>query len=156
MSYYNAECLARWNIDAEEEHKMISDVRCKGYRLTYDEKATLFFYSQEYGLDLNNDDEKAKIIDDHRNDAKEWENDKKLVREFVKEVRRLERKYDGFDYEDKTLDELTDMWIGNYFELYFMDDHFDAIKDCGPKQYAQYYLHIRGCIPAEEVTMWDN
>ena len=80
----------------------------------------------------------------------------KLVREFAKEVRRLEKKYECTCKvtEGKTLDELTDMWINDFFELYFIDDHYEAIKECGPKQYAQYYLNIRGVVPKSEVTMW--
>ena len=81
----------------------------------------------------------------------------KLVREFAEEVRRLEDKY-GYTSKSlagKSLDELTEMWMNNYFELYFMDDHFDAIEDCGPEKYAQYYLHIRGVVPESEVTMWE-
>ena len=154
--YYNQECLNRWGITPEQEDALIRDVRCKGYRLNYDEKAMLFFYSQEYGLDLSDEFEKARLVEDDRQSRREMEADMKLVREFVKEVRRLERKYDGFDYEDKTLDELTDMWCENYFELYFLADHLDCIKDVGPKKYAQYYLHIRGVVPSDEVTLWEK
>ena len=77
------------------------------------------------------------------------------MREFVKEWRRLERKYDGFDYEDKTLDELVDMWISNYFELYFMADKLELIQYYGAKEYAQVYCYNVGVCPASEVSMWD-
>lgn len=79
-----------------------------------------------------------------------------LVKRFAKEVLRLQEKY-GYTYKNlagKSLDEITQMWIDNYFELYFLDDHYDAIEDCGPERYAQYYLHIRGVVPESEVTMW--
>lgn len=91
---------------------------------------------------------------------KEMEEDlkktKEKVKEFVKEWRRLCKKYDCFDEKGKTLDELVDMWINNYFEIYFMEDHYDMIEYDGGKKYAQYYCYNVGICPAEEVEVWNK
>lgn len=152
---FNEKTLNRWNMTADECDKAVRKVTLKGYRLTLEEKEELFFYFMENIMTRDDVDAQIKSIEYGRKLAREFEEDKKHVREFVKEWRRLERKYDGFDYEDKTLDELVEMWLDNYFELYFMADHLDSIKYYGGKQYAQYYLHIRGGCPASEVSMWD-
>lgn len=152
---YNKETLNKWNMTEDECEKAINSITIKGMRLTHDEKEELLFFFKEGVLDEDDIDAQIKHIEFGRKLAQEMKDDKKLVKEFVKEVRRLERKYDCFDLEDKTLDELTDMWINNYFELYFMEDHFERIKDTGAKEYAQYYLHIRGVVPESEVSMWD-
>ena len=91
----------------------------------------------------------------HRVSAREFEEDKAQVREFVKEWRRLERKYDCFELENKTLDELVEMWLDNYFELYFMEDKLDLIKYYGAKEYEQVYCYTVSVCPASEVSMWD-
>ena len=140
---------------ADECDKAIRKITVKGYRLTYDEKADLLYYFEEGMIARDDHDAIVKHIEFSRELAREFEEDKKQVREFVKEWRRLERKYDGFDYENKTLDELVDMWLSNYFELYFMGDHLDQIKYYGAKEYAQVYCYNVGICPASEVSMWD-
>ena len=79
----------------------------------------------------------------------------KNVKKFAREVRRLERKYDmeNRDIAEKSLDELASMWINDYFELYFLDDHYDCLAE-NPKHYAQYYCYNVGLVPVEEVEMW--
>jgi len=139
----------------DECDKAVRKVTLKGYRLTLEEKEELFFYFMEDMMARDDVDAQISSIELGRKIAKDMKEDEKLVREFVKEWRRLERKYDGFDYEDKTLDELTQMWIDNYFELYFMSDKLDLIKYYGAKEYAQVYCYNVGVCPAEEVSMWD-
>ena len=126
-------------------------------RLTFEEKDELFFCIKE-GMTAEDDlEELIAQVKFSRQVKKEIQEERKLVKRFVKEWRRLEEKHDylNSNLREKSLDELTDMWMNNYFELYFMDDHFDAIEDCGPEKYAQYYLHIRGVVPESEVTMWE-
>lgn len=153
---FKDELLDKWNMTEEECEKAISKIRLKGFRLTHEEKEELFFYFQE-GV-MSRDDVNAQIdtIEFGRKMQKEMEEDKKLVRAFVKEWKRLEVKYSSLnsDLQDKSLDELTEMWINNYFELYFMEDHFDCIKDIGAKEYAQYYCYNVGICPSEEVSIW--
>ena len=130
-------------------------IRIKGLRLTKDEKDTCFYLIHTYPEDNYDEEKLQEFILRERQDKKEWEQKEgKQLQEFVKEWKRLEKKYDCFEFEDKTLDELIDMWTSNYFCIYFLDDHLDCIMDCGGKKYAQYYLHIRGVIPEKEVTMW--
>jgi len=152
---FNKETLKRWNMTEDECDKAVRKVTLKGYRLTLEEKEELFFYFMEDMMARDDVDAQISSIELGRKIAKDMKEDEKLVREFVKEWRRLERKYDGFDYEDKTLDELTQMWIDNYFELYFMSDKLDLIKYYGAKEYAQVYCYNVGVCPAEEVSMWD-
>lgn len=152
---YNKETLNKWNMTEEDCDKAIRKISIKGMRLTYDEKEELLFFFEE-GI-IARDDIEAQIshVEFGRKLAKEMEEDKKLVREFVKEWRRLERKYDCFEMEDKSLDELTDLWIDNYFELYFMEDKLELIKYYGAKEYAQVYCYNVGVCPDSEVSMWD-
>lgn len=154
---YNKETLNKWNMTEDECERAIKKITIKDMRLTHDEKAELFFYIKEGMIDEDDIDEQISMIEFGRKNAKKIKEDKKLVKEFVKEWKRLELKHDYLnkDLKDKSLDELTEMWINDYFELYFMEEHFDRIKDTGAKEYAQYYLHIRGVIPASEVSMWD-
>ena len=153
---YNKKTLNRWNMTEDECEKAIRKIRIPNMRLTYAEKEDLFFFIKEGIIAEDDIDEQISHVEWDRNLKAKMEADKKLVREFAKNVRRLEKKYDCFnsDLEDKSLDELTEMWINNYFELYFMEDHLDSIKDKGAKEYAEYYLHIRGVIPSDEVSMW--
>lgn len=152
---YNKETLNRWNMTEEECDKATRKITIKGMRLTYEEKESLLFYFMEGFISRDDIDSQIAHIEDMRNDAKELEKDKKLVREFVKEWRRLELKYSSLnsDIKDKSLDELTDMWMTNYFELYFMEDHFDCLAE-NPKGYAQYYCYNVGICPIEEVSIW--
>lgn len=152
---YNEETLKRWNMTEEECDKAIRQIRIKGMRLTYEEKEELFFYFQEGAMSRDDIDAQIDAIEFGRKLAKEMEEDKKLVRAFVKEWRRLEIKYDylNSDLREKSLDELTEMWMNNYFELYFMDDHFDCLAE-NPKGYAQYYCYNVGICPESEVSIW--
>ena len=152
---YNKETLNKWNMTQDECDKAVRKITVKGYRLTYEEKEELLFFFEEGLIARDDHDEIVEHIEFSRKLAREFEEDKKLVREFVKEWRRLERKYDGFDYENKTLDELVDMWISNYFELYFMADKLELIQYYGAKEYAQLYCYNVGVCPASEVSMWD-
>ena len=153
---YNEETLNRWNMTAEECDKAIRKITLKGFRLTYEEKEELFFYFQEGIMTEDDIDSQIETIEFGRKLAREMEEDKKLVREFVKEWRRLEMKYDGLnsDLQDKSIDELTDMWISNYFELDFMERYFDRIEYHGAKEYAQLYCHNVGICPEKEVSIW--
>ena len=152
---YNKETLNKWNMTEDECEKAIKKITVKGMRLTHDEKEELLFFFKEGVIDEDDIDAQTKHIEFGRKLAQEMKEDEKLVREFAKEVRRLERKYDCFDYEDKSLDELTQMWINNYFELYFMEEYLELIKDAGAKEYAQYYCYNVGICPESEVSMWD-
>ena len=153
---YNEETLNKWNMTEEECRQAIKKIRIKGMRLTQDEKAEIFFYIKEGMIAEDDIDEQISMIEFGRKLAKEFEEDKKLVRAFVKEWRRIERKYDSFEFEDKSLDELTEMWMNNYFELYFMADKFDLIKYHGAKEYAQLYCYNVGICPIEEVSIWED
>ena len=151
---YNKETLNKWNMTEDECERAIKKITIKGMRLTHKEKEDMLYYFEEGLIARDDIDAQIKHIEFERKLAQKFEDDKKLVREFAKEVRRLERKYDGFDFEDKSLDELTEMWLDDYFELNFLEDHFERIKYHGAKEYAQYYLHVRGQIPESEVSMW--
>lgn len=153
---YNKKTLNRWNMTEEECEKAIRKITIKGMRLTYDEKEDLLFFFEEGIIARDDIDAQISHVEFGRNLAKEMEEDKKLVREFVKEWRRLKMKYDGLnsDLEDKSLDELTDMWTSNYFELDFMDRYFDRIEYHGAKEYAQIYCHNVGICPESEVSIW--
>lgn len=150
----NKETLNKWNMTEDECDKAVRKTTLKGYRLTYDEKEELFFLIKEGMIAGDDIDAQISHIEFSRKFEEDFKNDMKLTREFVKEWRRLERKYDCFDYEDKTLDELVEMWFNNYFELYFMEE-LDSIKYYGAKEYAQVYCYNVGVCPAEEVSMWD-
>ena len=152
---YNEETLNRWNLTEEECDKAIRKITIKGMRLTYDEKSELFFEIMEGLTDGNDEEAMRESIEFSREMTKKMEEDRKKVREFVKEWRRLEVKYSSLnsDIADKSLDELTDMWMNNYFELYFMEDHFDCLEE-NPKGYAQYYCYNVGCCPESEVSIW--
>lgn len=158
MSTWKQECYERWNKTPEQVEEETRKITLKGIRLTKEEKDTCFYYLQEFPEDYKIEDGSLKqTILEMRENAKKWEqNEGKQIREFVKEIRRLERKYDCFQEEDKTLDELVEMWMHNYFCIYFLDDHLDCIMMNGGKKYAQYYLHIRGVIPEKEVTLWQK
>ena len=153
---YNKETLNKWNMTEEECDKAIRKITIKGMRLTYEEKEELLFFFEEGIIARDDIEAQIKNVEFGRKLAREMEEDKKLVREFVKEWRRLERKYDGLnsDLEDKSLDELTEMWMTNYFELYFMEDKFDLIKYYGAEEYAQLYCYNVGACPESEVSMW--
>ena len=153
---YNEETLNRWNMTEEECDKAIRKIRIPNMRLTYQEKEELLFHIKEFGDDPNDYETLKYHVEFSRKLEKEAKEDKKLVRDFVKEWKRLELKYNSLnsDLQDKSLDELTEMWMTNYFELYFMEDHFDGIKDVGGKKYAQYYCYNVGICPSEEVSMW--
>ena len=143
----------------DDETKAIKNITIPGMRLTYDEKAELLFHIKECGDDPEDYETLRHHIEFGRQLEKEYQEDKKLVRAFVKEWKRLNMKYDGSlgqsDLDNKTLDELTEMWIDNYFELYFMADKFDLIKYYGAKEYAQLYCYNVGICPDSEVSMWD-
>ena len=158
MTQWTQECYERWNKTPEQVIQETRKIRIQGLRLTKDEKNTCFYFMQEYPEEYSLEDGTLKeLIIEMRNDEKKWEqNEGKQIREFVKEWRRLERKYDCFQDEDKTLDELVEMWMKNYYCIYFLDDHLDCIMMNGGKKYAQYYLHIRGVIPEKEVTIWQK
>lgn len=153
---YNEETLNKWNLTEEECDKEIRKITIKGMRLTFDEKSELFFEIMEGLTDGNDEEAMRESIEFSRKVKAELEEDKKLVKDFVKEWRRLELKYNSLnsDLQDKSLDELTEMWMTNYFELYFMEDHFDSIKDVGGKKYAQYYCYNVGICPESEVSLW--
>ena len=151
---YNKETLNKWNMTEDECDKAVREITVKGYRLTYDEKEELLFFFEEGIIARDDVDAQISHIEFSRKLAQEWENDKKLVREFVKEWRRLERKYDCFEYENKTLDELVEMWLDNYFELYFIGEYVDQIKYYGAKEFAQVYCYNVGICPDNEVSMW--
>lgn len=155
---YNEETLNKWNMTEEDCEKAIRKISIKGMRLTHDEKAELLFFFEEGIISRDDLDAQISHIEFGRKLAKEFEEDKKLVKDFVKEWRRLKVKYDGLnsDLQDKSLDELTDMWITDYFELYFMEDKFDLIKYHGAKEYAQLYCYNVGICPSEEVSIWEE
>ena len=152
---YNKETLNKWNMTEEECDKAVRKITVKGYRLTYDEKEELLFFFEEGYIARDDVDAQISHIEFSPKLAREFEEDKAQVREFVKEWRRLERKYDCFELENKTLDELVEMWLDNYFELYFMEDKLDLIKYYGAKEYAQLYCYNVGVCPDNEVSMWD-
>lgn len=151
---YNHETLTKWGLTPQECDKEIRKIRIPNMRLTYDEKETLIWYIKEGYIEADDYDKLAEHIQFERDMQKEFEEEKKLIKQFIKEWRRLERKYDSYNHEDKSLDELVDMWIHDYFCLDFMDCHLESIKYYGAKEYAQVYLHLRGVIPEKEVTMW--
>lgn len=159
MTTWKKECYERWAKSSQQVEDETNKIRIKGLRLTKSEKDTCFFllndYPEEYSL---KEPQKLKdFIISMRNDEKEWEqNEGKQIREFVKEWRRLERKYQSFQYEDKNLDELVDMWTTNYFCIYFLDDHLDSIMYSGGKHYAQYYCYNVGICPEKEVSIWQK
>lgn len=152
---YKQEFLDKWNMTEDECEKAIRKITIKGMRLTFDEKSELFFEIMEGLTDGEDENAMRDSIEFSRKVKAEIEADKKLVKEFVKEWKRLEIKYSSLnsDIADKSLDELTEMWITNYFELYFMDTHFDCLAE-NPKQYAQYYCYNVGICPIDEVSMW--
>ena len=157
MNKWKKECYERWAKTPTQVEKETNKITLKGLRLTRDEKDTIFFLTNDYPHEYTLEEpEKLKdFIIRERKETKECEqNEGKQLREFAKEIRRLERKYDCFHYEDKTIDELVEMWIANYFCLYFLDDHLDSIMYDGGKNYAQYYLYNAGVIPESEVKMW--
>lgn len=153
---YKKELLDKWNMTEEDCEKAIRKISIKGMRLTYEEKEDLLYFFEEGIIARDDIDAQISHVEFGRKLAEEMKADEKLVREFAKNVRRLEKKYDmlNSDIAEKSLDELTEMWITNYFELYFLEDHLDSIKDIGAKEYAEYYLHIRGVIPESEVSIW--
>lgn len=155
---WNEECYQKWNMTIDEVDKETEKITIKGLKLTQSEKDTCFYFLKEYPEEYSLEDGTLKeLIIGMRNDEKEWQkNEGKQIREFVKEWRRLEKKYDCFQYEDKTLDELVDMWTHNHFCIYFLDDHLDSIMLSGGKKYAQYYCYNAGIAPEEEVTMWQE
>jgi len=152
---YKQEFLDKWNMTEDECEKAIRKITIKGMRLTFDEKSELFFEIMEGLTDGEDENAMRDSIEFSRKVKAEIEAEKKLVKEFVKEWKRLEIKYSSLnsDIADKSLDELTEMWITNYFELYFMDTHFDCLAE-NPKQYAQYYCYNVGICPIDEVSMW--
>lgn len=152
---YNKETLNKWNMTEEECDKAIRKIKIPNMRLTYEEKEELLFHIKEFGDDPEDYETLKFHVEFSRKLEAEHKEDLKLVREFVKEWRRLERKYDCFEFEDKTLDELVDMWVSNYFELYFMADKFELIQYYGAKEYAQLYCYNVGVCPDNEVSMWD-
>lgn len=152
---YNREILNKWNMTEDECEKEARSITVSGYRLTYDEKMELLFLFKENFINRDDIEAVKEHIDFSRKLEEKVKEDEKLVREFVKEWRRLERKYDYFELEDKTLDELVEMWCNDYFELYFMEDKFDLIEYYGAKQYAQLYCYNVGVCPASEVSMWN-
>ena len=131
MTTWKKECYERWAKSSQQVEDETKKIRIKGLRLTKSEKDTCFFllndYPEEYSL---KEPQKLKdYIIRMRNDEKEWEqNEGKQIREFVKEWRRLERKYDCFQYE---------MYSGG-------------------KHYAQYYCYNVGICPEKEVTLWQK
>ena len=151
MIRYDDHTLQRWGITREEAEKELEKIKIKGLRLKHDEKEDLLWHIHEHNP---TEDELKETILFYREIEKEEKEDYRKTRQFVKEIRRLERKYDCFDYEHKTLDELTEMWLNDYFELYFKDCHLESIHYYGAKEYAQVYLHTRGVIPECEVTLW--
>ena len=152
---YNKETLNKWNMTEDECERAIKQITIKGMRLTHDEKEELLFFFEEGIIARDDVDAQISHIEFSRRLAREFEEDKAQVREFVKEWRRLERKHDCFEHEDKTLDELVDMWLDDYFELYFMGDYVEQIKYYGAKNFAQVYCYNVGVCPASEVSMWD-
>ncbi len=152
---YNKETLKQWKMTEEECEKATREITIKGMRLTYEEKENLLFYFMEGYISRDDIDSQIALVEDMRKDAEELKEIHGKVREFAKEVRRLERKYDmeNSDIAEKSLDELADMWMTNYFELYFMDTHYDCLEE-NPKQYAQYYCYNVGICPESEVSMW--
>lgn len=158
MARWKKELYEGWGKSSTQVEEETQKITIKGLRLTRDEKDTCFYFLHQYPEEYSLTDGTLKeLILEMREDAVKWEkNEGKQIREFVKEIRRLERKYDCFQEEDKTLDELVDMWMHNYFCIYFLDDHLDCIMMNGGKKYAQYYLHIRGVIPEKEVTIWQK
>ena len=151
---YNEKLLNKWNMTEEDCEKAINKIRIKGFRLTHEEKDLIFFCIMEGIIAEDDIESQIEMVEFERKNNEELKENQRKVREFVKEWRRIQRKYGYFGHEDKSLDELTDMWMTNYFELYFMGDHFDAIEDIGGKAYAQYYCYNVGICPESEVEMW--
>ena len=152
---FKEEYLQKWNLTPEECEKQIKKITLPGMRLTHDEKEQLFFNINEFGDNPNDIQSLKEFIQFSRQLEKEMKEEKKLVKQFVKEWKRLNIKYDYLnqDLKEKSLDELTEMWMNNYFELYFMGTHFDCIAE-NPKGYAQYYCYNVGICPVEEVSIW--
>jgi len=152
---FKEEYLQKWGLTQEECEKQIKKITLPGMRLTQNEKEQLFFNIHELGDDPTNIQEQKEFIEFSRQLEKEIKEETKLVKKFVKEWKRLKMKYSSLnsDLQDKSLDELTEMWMNNYFELYFMGDHFDCLAE-NPKGYAQYYCYNVGICPVEEVSIW--
>lgn len=158
MTQWKNELYIKWKKTPEQVEKETQKIRIKGLRLTKEEKNTCFFFLQEYPEEYStNDNTLKKLIIQMRKDVEEWDkNEGKQIREFVKEWRRLERKYDCFQDEGTSLDELVHRWTHNYYCLYFIDDHLDCIMMNGGKKYAQYYCYNVGICPKKEVTIWQK
>ena len=156
MTTWKKECYEGWCMTPSQVENATQKITIKGLRLTKAEKDTCFYmlhtYPEEYSL---KDNTMKNCILKSREEEQNWkQNEGKQIREFVKEWRRLGRKYHSFDYEDKTLDELVEMWTHNYFCLYFLDSYLDCIMYSGGKKYAQYYCYNVGLCPEKEVTLW--
>lgn len=151
---YKTELLNKWNMTENECEKAIEQITIKGMRLTHDEKDDIFFFIQEGLINADDIEAQRKHVEFDRQTKAQMQEDDKLIKEFVKEWKRLETKYCCFDYEDKTLDELCEMWASDYFELYFIEEHLDLIKYYGAKEYAQVYCNKVGVCPDSEVSMW--
>lgn len=140
----------------EECEKAINKIRIKGFRLTHEEKEDLLYFFEEGIIARDDIDAQISHVEFGRKLDAEMKEDEKMVREFVKEWKRLEKKYDylNSDLQDKSLDELTEMWMTNYFELDFMERFFELIKYHGAKEYAQVYCYNVGICPESEVSLW--
>lgn len=98
--YFKNELYEKWNMTEEQAIKEARKIKVEGLRLTEQEKMNLLFEAKEFGLNLNNEDEKRHSIEFERKLYAEFEQDDKNLKQMAKDAENYAVKVIGWNRKD--------------------------------------------------------
>ena len=123
--YFKNELYKKWNMTEEQAIKEARKIKVEGLRLTEQEKMNLLFEAKEFGLNLNNEDEKRHSIEFERKLYAEFEQEDKNLKKMAKDAENYAVKVIGWNRKDfKATYDMYEILKGNmetalsYYEAY--------------------------------------
>lgn len=132
--YFKNELYEKWNMTEEQAIKEARKIKVEGLRLTELEKMSLLFEAKEFGLNLNNEDEKRHSIEFGRKLEAEFEQEMNNLKKMAKDAENYAVKEIGWNRKDfKETYDMFEILKGN------METALDYYEAYGEKA-GEYYL----------------
>lgn len=132
--YFKKELYEKWQMTEKQAINEARKIKVKGLRLTENEKMDLLFEAKEFGLNLNNEDEKRHSIEVSRKLEAEFEQEMKNLKKMSKDAEDYAVKEIGWNRKDfKETYNMFEILKGN------METALDYYAAYGEKA-GEYYL----------------
>ena len=136
--YFKNELYEKWNMTEEQAIAEARKITIKGLRLTESEKMNLLFEAKEFGLNLNNEEEKRHSIEFERKIYAEIEQDDKNLKKMAKDAENYAVKVIGWNRKDfKATYNMYEILKGNMETAL---DYWEAYGERAGEYYLRTYV----------------